>query len=147
MAAAVGDPIILARMPGYRVGVQTYTSDSSTFTTSETEIGSITVDLINGVQYEIRCDAHVSSSTAGDTVTCRIRENNTSGTEIQVVSGNTVSTTGNRPVAIPLWGLYTAVATGSKTFSITAVRQAGAGNVFRDVSSVAPMIITVKVAA
>lgn len=144
---AVGDPIILAMMPGYEAGVSTYTSDSSTFTTTETEIASITVSLINGVTYDLRCDAHISSSTAGDTVTCRIREDNSSGTEVQVVSGNTVSTSGNRPVVIPVWGRYTATATGSKTFSVTAVRQAGGGNIFREVSSVAPMIFTVKVAA
>jgi len=143
----VGDVIYLDRMPGYQVGSQSYTSDSSTFTTSETDIGTITVSLISGVVYEVECEAHVSSSTAGDTVTCRIRQDNTTGTEIQVVSANTVSTTGNRPVAVPLRALYTAGATGSKTFVVTAVRQNGAGNVFRDVSGVAPMIITVRVAS
>jgi len=44
-----------------------------------------------------------------------------------------------------LWGLYTASATGPKTFVITAVRQNGTGNVFRDVSAVAPMIVSIQV--
>ena len=144
---AVGDPIFLAKMPGYEVGAVTYTSDSSTFTSTETEIASLTVSLIDGVTYDVRCDAHISSSVAGDTVTCRIREDTSAGTEVQVVSGNTVSTSGNRPVVIPVWGRYTAAATASKTFSVTAVRQSGTGNIFREVSSVAPMILTVKVAS
>src|SRR5688572_16388242 len=124
---SAGDPIILAKMPGYQVGTASSTSDSSTFTTTETEIGTITVSLISGVVYEVACNAPISSSGTGDIVSCRIREDNVSGTEMTLDTKEIVNAT--NPTVFPLKAFYTAASTGSKTFSVTGDRESGANNI------------------
>jgi hypothetical protein len=140
---SAGDPIILAKMPGFRVATTTSTSDSSTFTTTETEVLSVTASLIDGVTYKVRGNLKLASSVANDTVTGRIREDSGSGTELQQDVGEIVNTTTG--VTINMQAEYTASATGNKTFVVTGVRSTGTGNIRREAATNRPAVLYVEV--
>lgn len=140
--AAVGDEIVLARMPGYLVGTSTVSSDSAGFT-AETQIASGSFDLISGVQYRIDCVVPLNGNAA-DEATALLREDTSSGTVIAALSGKPVTTLG---LSLNLLAFYTAVSTGSKTFVVTGRREAGSGgNVKLEAGSTRPLIIAVTVA-
>lgn len=145
--AAVGDPVILARMPGYVVATATETSDSSTFTTTETVIGTITASLISGVTYIVAATVPIASSVANDRVAVRMREDNVSGTQL-AFEGLLVPGTDPEdiPAAAGMRAMYTAVSTGSKTFVVTGDRYAGTGNIRREALSTRPLLLTITVA-
>lgn len=139
--SSAGDQLVAGRIPGERITTATETADSSTFT-SETQIGSITAPLVSGRTYRVRCNASVGSSVNADTVLVRIREDNTSGTQIHLNTG-AIYTTGNIPRVIPLEAEYTAVSTGNKTFVVTAQRLSGTGNIRREALSNWPQLFYV----
>lgn len=142
---AVGERIILAKMPGYVVATSLETTDSSTFT-SETQIGSITADLIQGVRYWVRCKPKLRSTVAGDQIRTTLYEDSSSGTLLCSDDKINASTSGSRPMLFDLESLYIATTTASKTFVVTAHRVSGSGNVLRDVVSTAPQIFYIQVA-
>lgn len=142
---AAGTILRAGRLPGEEIAVATETSDSSTFTTTETAIGSVTASLISGVTYTIAAQVPLSSTVAGDDVDVRIREDNVSGTEMALTTVDIVSTT--TPTVAVLNARYTAGSTGSKTFVATGDRVGGSGNIRREAASTRPQIIRVTVAA
>lgn len=133
------DAINYALAARRREATQTQTTDSSTFTTTETEIGTVTANLVTGATYGIWVTSHIGTSVANDIATCRIREDTVAGQQIQ-----------ERQVALPNAGVagnicdmyteYTAVATGAKTFSFTAARSSGTGNIRREAQGDRPTI-------
>jgi hypothetical protein len=142
---AVGDEIILARMPGYEAGFAVITADSSTFT-SETVGLTLTFDQIGGVTYWIEADIAFNGANVGDEVIMLVREDNISGTQRQrarITIIETGTTNANRAYC----GFrYTAASTGSKSFVVTASRF-GSGNINFDGSSNGPSTIRAVVAA
>jgi hypothetical protein len=126
----------------HREATQSLTADSSTFTTTETEIGTVTANLVAGATYRPRVTSHIGTSVANDIATCRIREDSVAGQQIQ-----------ERQVALPNAGVagnlcdmeteYTAVSTGAKTFSFTAARSSGSGNLRREAQGDRPHIFYV----
>jgi hypothetical protein len=143
---AVGDEIILARMPGYLAGWAQETSDSSTFTTTETVVGTVTASVISSVVYLLQCDLKIGTTVADDLVSIKLREDNVSGTQIQGSSDIIPRSGSNNSATFPLRARWTASSTGSKTFVATAQRVGGTGNLSRDVLSVLPQLFTVIVA-
>jgi hypothetical protein len=114
------------------------TLDSSNFTTTETEIASVTAPLVNGRVYKVRASTHIGTSVANDVANMRIREDTVAGNELNL----------NPNIALPNAGVagnyseieveYTAVATGNKTFSLTASRAGGSGNLRREAAGNRP---------
>lgn len=113
-----------------RIGTGVETADSATFT-AETVIGTVTGDLVLGRTYLLRANAQLGSTVINDTVLTRIREDNIAGTLIYANTGQ-VYTTANVPVLVMNETHFTAVATGSKTFVVTAQRLTGTGNIRRE---------------
>lgn len=142
---AAGTILRAGRLPGEEIAVATETSDSSTFTTTETSIGSVTASLISGVTYWVYAQVPISSSGTGDDVDVRIRQDNVSGTEMALTTIDIVSAT--TPTVAVLRARYTAGSTGSKTFVVTGDRVGGSNNIRREASSTRPQIMAVTVAA
>lgn len=131
---AAGD-IVRASDPFRRLGTDKQTTASGSFTTVETSIGSLTVDLISGATYAVVADAQVISSVVGDRIDLRIREDTTAGNTLQQVRTTTQTAT---TAVVHLYSEFTASSTASKTFVLTAIRQNGTGNITRNAASTAP---------
>ncbi|MEV6348576.1 hypothetical protein [Actinoplanes sp. NPDC051851] len=141
---ASGDVLANAEI-ATRVGQNTITANTSTFT-AETLIVSVTVNVEAGKRYKISgelrpCASAVASPSAECNIV-RIREDSLTGTQVQAaqVYLATASTAGFQVV---LYADYTAVATGTKTFVLTSIRQAGANTHFVTAGTTAPGVITV----
>ncbi len=119
------------------------TSDSATIPTTETTTITLVVPVEQGAVYQISSYARISSSVAGDVVVTRIREDNSTGTQIQggQVECSTTSTTG---YSNSLNTEFTAATTGNKTFVFTLVRGGGSGNIIHRAASTAPGFLTCR---
>lgn len=105
----------------------TRTSNVGTFT-AETQLDSVTASLVSGYTYRVVSAVAVQSSVADGYVRGRIREDTSAGTQIQSRQvPSTIAANQSQPLNMEVF--YTAVATGSKTFVATAIRQAGTGNI------------------
>lgn len=125
-----GDTIVLATVPGANVATTEQTSDSTTFTTTETVIMTISVPLVIGRRYRIHHTSIIASNAAGATdVMVRLREDSVIGTiltqEVVTVGGSAFGW-GPR-----LFREFTAVATANKTFVVTGERIGGVANTMR----------------
>ncbi|MEU8371227.1 hypothetical protein [Micromonospora tulbaghiae] len=128
----------------YRVGKNTRTADSGTFTIVEAAIDSVTVPLVSGRTYRVRWNVAWAGTLAGDTVFTRLRENNVSGTQLNIIRSEIVATGGagtRWPATIE--ADYTAVATGNKTFVGTGIRVTGSGNINAHAGADFPITMTV----
>lgn len=139
---SAGQQLVAGRIPGERIATTVYDTDSSNFTTSETEIASVTASLVSGRTYRVRMVTRIGTSVANDIGTPRIREDNTSGTEMTVdyLALPNAGTAGNWYSAE---AEYTAVSTGNKTFVGTCLRGGGTGNLRREAASTRPTYIYV----
>lgn len=143
MAVFAGQSAIAGKMPGERIATDIDVSDSATFTTTETTVQSVTADLVSGRIYGIHFYGHANSSVGTDHVVFRIREDNSTGTELQsdVVGVDGSTTLGTKS---ELYAEYTAVATGSKTFVVAGIRTAAStGNCFLEAGSNRPSYLYV----
>lgn len=136
----------LVNAPGYLVATSIETTNSATFTGSNTQIATVTASLISGRQYWVRANAKLTSSQSLDTYQATLHEDSTAGTVLD--AGRSASATFDQavPNIIPLEALYTAVSTGSKTFVVSGVRANGTGNVRRTASTTYPLRLSVVVA-
>lgn len=128
-----------------RVGTNTRTSASSGVTTTETTIDSVTAALVSGRTYRIRWNAAIKSSVAGDTVFVRLREDNTAGTQMNIIRVECPATggSGTRYLAT-IEAEYTAGSTGNKTFVGTIVRASGTtGSYTVEADTTYPVLLTV----
>lgn len=130
MAFAAGQNIT-AEALNHREATTVATSDSGTFTTTETVVDSVTAALINGRIYRVRWYGGVASTTTDSVVLVRIRENNVSGTIINE-RNFAIPTTTTPGVGTPIEAEFPADATGNKTFVITCVRNGGTGTLHGD---------------
>lgn len=108
-----------------RIATTIRTTNTSTFT-AETSINTVAASLENGKTYRVRWVTDVASSVINDVARFRLREDNVSGTVLQLVNQE-VHRASTDFQAI-LEAEYTAVATGSKTFAATCQRVTGTGN-------------------
>lgn len=131
------------QMIGQEVGTSAETSDSSTFTTTETQIGAVTFSEVLGNVYRIRVPVQLSSATVTDIVQATLREDSIAGAEVHSGRGPMQTSDEARPFIIYLEYRYTATATGSKTFVVTGDRIAGGGNCKREAGTTHPQRITV----
>src|SRR5262245_47835290 len=135
--ALAGETIIAGKIPGERIATDIDTADSSTYTTTETEVQSVTASLVSGRTYKVCAFTHCNSSVGTDEQNVRIREDNATGTELQsakvLISGSI--TLG---MQVFLYAEYTAVSTASKTFSLAMQRSTGTGNCFREAAATRP---------
>lgn len=125
--SSAGFQIVANRIPGERIATSVRTSTVGTFTTTETIVDTITVPLVSGRTYGIFSQADAQSSVANDQVIYSLREDDAAGTRIAVTRLTCLGT--NAPFPGRLYGEYTAVASGDKTFVVTMVRTVGTGNI------------------
>lgn len=129
---AAGTQYVDGRIPGQRIETTVETSDSSTFTTSETEVMSVTAPLVSGRTYRVRFWGTFNSTVNGDRIRVKVREDDSSGTQLaehQMVISTTASTTGYLSVVEVE---FTAASTGNQTFVVTGERLAGSGSINRE---------------
>lgn len=116
-------------LPGGLIAYVAYTSDSSTFTNSETDLSSnLTVTFTAGTSrtYRIVCTGECNSDTAGDRVRVLISTGASgAGTDL-CFSDNYIGTANGQN------GFYVSMlvqpTAGSQSYHIRAVRQSGTGN-------------------
>lgn len=121
--------IIRASDPFKRIATTTETSDSATFTTTETTIASVTAALVSGRTYRVRVTIRIASTVANDITIVRLREDNATGTEM--TSGRITLETSGLGNVLTIEAEYTAGATANKTFVAAGIRTAGTGNLRR----------------
>lgn len=123
---SAGDIITVPTSPGARIATTEVTSDSSTFTTTETQVMSVTAPLIDGHVYHVRANPGFQSNASGDNIRGSLREDTASGPELD---GSVVPVNGSSTQKHPclVEADYTATATGNKTFVVTGTRVSGSG--------------------
>lgn len=142
--ALAGETAVAGKIPGERIATEITTSDSATFTTTETEVMTVTAPVVSGRTYAVWFIARWGSDTTGDRVLARLREDDANGTLLgigQVEIGDFTSALGFGPIVI--YAEYTATATGDKTFSGTGDLNAGSGPCWMDAVSGAPAFMFV----
>lgn len=127
---SAGESVIAGRMPGERIATQIDTADTATFTTTETTVSSVTAALVTGRTYRVSFRGTMQSDVAGDLINARIREDNSTGNQLQLRREQSTTATAGSGPSFDQEAEYTAVATGNKTFVATGVRAAGGtGNI------------------
>jgi len=124
---SAGESVIAGRMPGERIATQIDTADSSGFGTTETVVSTVTAALVTGRTYRVSFRSAFQSDVAADTVNARIREDNVTGTQMQLRRCYSHIATAGAGFPGDLEAEYVAVATGNKTFVATGQRSSGTG--------------------
>lgn len=102
------------------------TTDSTSWTTAETQLISVTLDVVSGITYGVSALVAIGTSLANDIDFPRIREDSLTGN--QLVGQNLIMPTiAGSGYPISLYTEYTAVSTASKTFVLTGNRIVGTG--------------------
>lgn len=134
--------IVRASDVNRRIATTVETTDSATFTTTETAIASVTAALVSGRTYRVRIVTRIGTTVANDAVIVRLREDSTAGTEM--ASGRLGSLdTGVAGNLIVFEAEYTAAATANKTFVASAVRSSGTGTYHREAGTNRPTYLYV----
>jgi hypothetical protein len=141
-----GNPVLAADMniaQLERIGQNTATTNTATITTTETAVDTVTVSLVSGYRYAIRWWAPALMSVAADVFYLRIREGSgTGGTQLSYSSAKAPDA-GAQVYPIEVYAEYVASATGSQTFTGTAIRNTGTGNISLRGSSTQGRYLTV----
>ena len=142
MAATAGQIAEAGRIPGERIATTVETSDSTTFTTAETQVSSVTAPVVSGRIYRVRFAGGWATTVAGDFISVRIREDSSSG-NILLLRVVDVFRTGSFTAAPTLEVEYTADATEDKVFVLTAQRLTGSGTIALDAAASGPAYLYV----
>lgn len=129
-----------------RISTSVETTDSATFTTANTQIGSVVAALVSGRTYAVRLVTHIGADATGSTADVNLRENNTAGAEIQAAVGVPIPTSTAAGHYLAIEGEYTAVSTGNKTFVAVAARNSGSANLRREAAATRPQLLYVEYA-
>lgn len=113
------------RYPGQRIATTTLLVDSVAFTTTETVIATVIGHLIEGLTYRVIFDAGFQITVDG-VLRLSIREDALAGTAVQIRDYWIDASGGVNGGRMEV--LYTALATGSKTFVATGDVLLGAGS-------------------
>lgn len=143
MATSAGQLLEAGRIPGERIATEIETSASSTASDStEVLVQSVTAPVVSGRTYRVSFRGPITGSASGNIALGRIREDNTSGTELQ--NGGRIETaTSSGAYPLNLEAEYTAGSTGDKTFVVTLARVGGSGTVNVDGASTRPAYLYV----
>ena len=128
--------------PSQQIAITTRTSNVGTFTV-ETLLDSVTASLVSGKTYRVRYYVRLFSSVADGIARFRIHEDSISGTVLAITQLYTAVTV-NQSFPTYIEVLYTAVATGDKTFVATGIRQTGTGNLTAQAATDAPTYLYVE---
>lgn len=127
-----------------RIQTTTELADSSSFTTTETVIASVTAALVTGRTYRVRYVGKVGTSVGGDTVNLLMKDTNLAGAEIMSRPNEPLPTNTAGGHYFEMETEWTAVATANKTFVVTAVRASGSGSVRREAAATRPTLLYVE---
>jgi len=132
MTVFAGDEVFAADINELidRQNTAIFSADSSTWGATEVSLGSVATPVISGAKYKIIFVGKVSADVAADASNMRIREDNLTGTQLQLqqVYLPTTSTNGWQVYA---YAEYTASANVTKTFALTGQRSVGTGTAHR----------------
>lgn len=122
-----GQQILANRVPGERIATLSETTPSAGFTTTEVVVHTLVAPLVIGRRYGVWFCGDFLSTTAGDNLDVKIREDSASGTAMQRQRLDMPETT--VPERVTIYAEHVAAATGNKTFVVTGDRVAGAGTI------------------
>lgn len=144
MASSAGQLLVAGRVPGEEIAVDTEIADSTpTFTTTETTVMSVTAPLVSGRTYKVYASAHFETDAAVSNVAARLREDNSTGTQLQQ-SFYQIWHTSSTGVPVYLEAEFTAASTANKTFVLTGVRTSGSGNLALSAGATFPSHLRVE---
>lgn len=115
MATSVGFQLEAGRIPGERIATEEVTSDSSTFTTTETEIASVEASVVNGRTYKVVFHGAFENTVDG-VIRVSLYQDTLGGTRLTLRDIG-IETAGTAQV-IHVEAEYTASATEDKTFVV-----------------------------
>lgn len=141
MASSAGQKLVAGRIPGERIATETITSDSTTFTVTETQIASVTASVVSGRKYRVVFDGGVESTASG-VIRGRLKEDDINGTVIQTRDVK-VETAGSA-FNLRLETEYTADATENKTFVVGGDTLSGGGTSNVNANTTAPSLFYVE---
>jgi len=114
----------------FRKSTTVSTSDSVTVGATETTVRSVTISAVSGQKYAVWFKGSLSSDVSADSNNMRIKEDNSSGTQLELNQIYLVNTSGNG-FGVYLYTEWTAPSTASKTFVLTIQRSNGTGTAHR----------------
>lgn len=129
--------------PRSRIATAVRETTSASFTV-ETVTDTVTASLIEGLTYTVNSFILVRSSVAGDRNLIRIREDNLTGNQLRAAA--IVIPAAGAGTDFPFYQevLYTAIATGDKTFVLTGGRAAGSGTLTHTAGTNNPVYLYVE---
>lgn len=143
MRAATAAAQAAADAATMQVGLSTRTSNTGGITTTETVLDTVTATLVAGRTYRITYNTNAASTVLTTMARFRIREGNgIAGTMRQLA--NTVPAIINSDFGVTLVGRFTAVSSGSQTFSGTLVRASGTGTLSSNANTNQPTYMTIE---
>lgn len=141
--SSAGQQLVAGRIPGERIATGRTTSDSATFTTTETVVATVSeVPTVTGRHYWVRAVITFASDTADDVVQARLREDDIGGTQLQQNFCHIVSTGFGWNVVVE--GEYVAASTAAKTFVVTGDRVGGTGTCRLEAAADRPSFVYVN---
>jgi hypothetical protein len=140
--SSAGQRLVAGRIPGERIATTIVPTDSSTFT-AETIVASVTAPLVSGRTYRVRFHGQFQSSVSGDRVFVRMRQNDISGSTINVTLLIITASASSPGWATTLEAEFVATSTGNKTFVVTGLRASGTGNINLEASGSWPTFLYV----
>lgn len=143
MASSAGFQLTAGRIPGERIITTTSTSDSSTYTTTETTLDTVTAPLVDGRTYCVRWSGGLVTTVAADISLIRMREDDSTGT-LLVERNFYLASTSSGGFGTELEATFTAEATEDKTFVITGTRNGGTGTHHADGTATRPRYLYVQ---
>jgi hypothetical protein len=139
--SSAGQLSIANRIPGERIATTTVTVDSAGFTTTETEVASVTAPLVAGRTYKVRFAGKFGTGTAGSVMTGRLRLTDTTGTGIYSLVME-IPTTAGLGYGINMEAEFTAASTGNQEF-IASGQQVSGGTIQLEATAGSPTLLYV----
>jgi hypothetical protein len=127
-----------------RVATTERESNSSNITsTTESTVDSVTASLVAGRTYRVTWAGAIFSSVKDGVARARIREDNSTGTQLAFAQAETANQTASAASNYRMEAEYTAPSTASKTFVAAVQRLTGTGNVVAQASATNPTYLYV----
>jgi hypothetical protein len=142
MPVAGGDTV-MASDYGYRVTTPVI-ANGALITTVEAVVATVTASLVSGRRYKIVSKNRGGSTVANDTILMRLREDNLTGTELDVGRIFCPDLDGAAHGPCYLEAEYLALATAAKSFVLCATRRTGTGNINLRAGATSPALLYVE---
>ena len=142
--SSAGLRLVAGRIPGEQIALTTSTSDSSTWTTTETLADTVTAPLVTGRTYKVVWTGGLVSTVAGDVAALRMRQDVITTGTVMVERAFYIASTASAGFGYYLEARFTAVSTADKTFVVGALRNAGTGTHHADGTATRPRYMYVE---